>query len=97
MGELQKLRVTIVILISQENSKLLSRRQRVAGKEIEVMCAERDLAQGGDEVIHRKVLLALYEEEKSARQALTEIEDQIDLLQALMARVDADIAALCQS
>ena len=101
MGELQKLRVSIVILISQENSKLLSRRQRVAGKEIEVMCAERDLAEvgetGGDEVIQRKVLLALREEESSARQALTEIENQIDLLQALMARVDADIAALCQS
>ena len=101
MGELQKLRVSIVILISQENSKLLSRRQRVAGKEIEVMCAERDLAQagetGGDAVMHRKALAALHAEETTARHALTEIEDQIESLQALMVRVDADIAALCQS
>ena len=54
MGDLQKLRVTVVILISQENSRLLSRRQRVAGKEIEVMCAERDLEQDVAEPDHRQ-------------------------------------------
>ena len=97
MGDFQKLRVTIVILISQENSKLLSRRQRVAGKEIEVMCAERDLAQGGDDAAHQKVLDVLYHEDTAARQALRDVEQEIARLEALMAKVDADISALCQS
>jgi hypothetical protein len=97
MGELQKLRVTVVILLSQENSRLLSRRQRVAGKEIEVMCAERDLHQNGDSPAGREVLEALSQEEATMRQVLAESEAEIAKLQGLMARVDADIAALCQS
>jgi hypothetical protein len=97
MGELQKLRVTVVILLSQENSRLLSRRQRVAGKEIEVMCAERDLHQNGDSRAGRAVLEALSREEATMRDVLAESEAEIAKLQALMARVDADIAALCQS
>ncbi len=97
MGDLQKLRVTVVILLSQENSKMLSRRQRVAGKEIEVMCAERDLEQGGDSLANQERLDALYIEDTDMRQALTETEAEIQKLEALMAKIDADIAALCQS
>ncbi len=97
MGDLQKLRVTVVILISQENSKLLSRRQRVAGKEIEVMCAERDLEQGGGTPAHQEQLEALYSEDTAMRAALSETETEIAKLEALMAKIDADIAALCQS
>lgn len=97
MGELQKLRVTVVILLSQENSKLLSRRQRVAGKEIEVMCAERDLEQGGATPANQEQLDALYNEDNALRQALGETETEIQKLEALMAKIDADIAALCQS
>ncbi len=97
MGDLQKLRVTVVILLSQENSKMLSRRQRVAGKEIEVMCAERDLEQGGDLLANQERLDALYIEDTDMRQALTETEAEIQKLEALMAKIDADIAALCQS
>ena len=97
MGELQKLRVAVVILLSQENSKLLSRRQRVAGKEIEVMCAERDLEMGGNSQAGQGLLDALYLEDNVARLALRETEQEIQKLEALMARVDLDIAALCQS
>ena len=97
MGELQKLRVTVVILLSQENSKRLSRGQRVAGKEIEVMCAERDLAESGNAAPQQKLLEALYSEEEAVRQTLAETEMEILKLERLMAKVDADIAALCQS
>ena len=97
MGDLQKLRVTLVILLSQENSRRLSRRQRVAGKEIEVMCAERDLERDGDTPANQGVLDALYGEDTALRQALAETEQEIHKLEALMAKVDADISALCQS
>lgn len=97
MGDLQKLRVTVVILLSQENSKLLSRRQRVAGKEIEVMCAERDLELGGAAPADQQLLDALYNEDNALRQALGETDTEIQKLEALMAKIDADIAALCQS
>ena len=97
MGNLQKLRVTVVILISQENSKLLSRRQRVAGKEIEVMCAERDLHQGDDPEAAQTLLGALYEQDNALRQDLAGTEQEILRLEALMAKIDVDIAALCQS
>lgn len=94
MGELQKLRVALVILLSEENSKLLSRRQRVAGKEIEVMTAERDMAAGR---ASEKLLAALYVEDTALRAALQETEDEITRMEALMVKIDADIAALCQS
>lgn len=97
MGELQKLRVALVILLSQENSKLLSRRQRVAGKEIEVMTAERDLAEGDPAQADSPLLAALYVEDTALRAALQETEDEITRMEALMVKIDADIAALCQS
>ena len=95
MAELQKMRVALVILTSQETSKLLSRRQRVAGKEIEVMCAERDLHAdpGGD----RTLLDALYHDDAALRRALHETEQDIERLEGLMVQVNADISALCQA
>ena len=95
MAELQKMRVALVILTSQETSKLLSRRQRVAGKEIEVMCAERDLAAAGDG--DRTELDALCQQDATLRKALHDTEADIERLEGLMARVNADIAALCQA
>jgi hypothetical protein len=97
MGELQKLRVAVVILLSQENSRLLSRRQRVAGKEIEVMCAERDLELKGATPDLQARLDALYLQDGAARASLRETEQEIERMQELMARIDADIAALCQA
>ena len=97
MGELQKLRIALVILLSQENSKLLSRRQRVAGQEIEVMCAERDLEEGADVEGRQKALDALYLEDVATRQALSETEQEIQRMEALMRKIDADISTLCQS
>jgi hypothetical protein len=97
MAELQRLRVAVVILLSQENSRLLSRRQRVAGKEIEVMCAERDLQSGGNSAADRDLRDTLIKEETAARAELQETEREIAEMETLMARIDMDIAALCQS
>lgn len=97
MGELQKLRVTLVILISQENSKLLSRRQRVAGKEIEVMTAARDLAEARGSEATQDLLDQLYLEDAALREALSETEQEIRRMEAMMIKIDADISTLCQS
>ena len=97
MAGLQKMRVALVILTSQETSKLLSRRQRVAGKEIEVMCAERDLHESGDFDAKQQILDDLYREDAILRQALKEAEDEIEKMEGLMAKINADISALCQS
>jgi hypothetical protein len=96
MADLQKMRVALVILTSQETSKLLSRRQRVAGKEIEVMCAERDLHNGAAGV-SRDVLDELYREDAVLRYHLRETEAEIEKMESLMAKINADIASLCQS
>ena len=97
MGDLQKLRIAAVILLSEENSQLLRRRQRVAGKEIEVMCAERDLAADAGGSSLQEALAALRAEELEARRALAETEQEVRRLEALLAKLNADIAALCQS
>ena len=97
MASLQKMRVALVILTSQETSKLLSRRQRVAGKEIEVMCAERDIHQTGETQASRAQLDELYREGAILRQALREAEQDIEKMEGLMAKINADISALCQS
>lgn len=96
MADLQKMRVALVILTSQETSKLLSRRQRVAGKEIEVMCAERDL-HDGKAGASRDALDELYREDAILQQQLQETEAEIEKMEGLMVRINADIAALCQS
>ncbi|MES2434057.1 MAG: hypothetical protein V4586_09565 [Pseudomonadota bacterium] len=93
MAELQKLRVAVVTLLCQENCKLLSKRQRVAGKEIEVLCAERDLKDSADQT----ALEQLYLEQSVAQQALADTEQEAEKLEALLARIGADISALCQS
>lgn len=97
MAGLQKMRVALVILTSQETSKLLSRRQRVAGKEIEVMCAERDLHLKGETGERRAELDELYREDAILRQSLREAEAEIEKMEGLMVKINADIAALCQS
>lgn len=95
MADLQKMRVALVLLTSQETSKLLSRRQRVAGKEIEVMCAERDFLARADG--DRTLLDSLNREDADLKQALLETEQDIERLEKLMHQVTADIAALCQA
>ena len=97
MAGLQKMRVALVILTSQETSKLISRRQRVAGKEIEVMCAERDMDLAGETTEGRAQLDELYREDAILRQALREAEQEIEKMEDLMAKINADISALCQS
>jgi hypothetical protein len=97
MAELQRMRVALVILLSQENSKLLSRRQRVAGKEIEVMCAERDLHEGTEIDRNQQALDKLTTEERSLRAALEGTETEIRQMEDVLAKIDADISKLCQA
>lgn len=97
MAELQRLRVALVILLSQETSKLLSRRQRVAGKEIELMVAERDLALAtGDERVQR-ALDVLQGQDRAAKAELAETEGEIRRMEDVLAKIDADISRLCQA
>jgi hypothetical protein len=97
MAELQRMRVALVVLTSQETAKLLSRRQRVAGKEIEVMTAERDHAMGITADGGGPTLEVLYREDAELRKEMAEVEADIARLDILMAKVTADIAALCQA
>lgn len=97
MAELQKMRVALILTTSAETSKLLSRRQRVSGKEIEVMCAERDLHESDDPDTCRAALDALYVADAILRQELQETEQDIERMEGLMIQINADIAALCQS
>ena len=97
MAELQRMRVALVILISQETSKLLSRRQRVAGKEIEVMCAERDLHESTDFDRAQQALDALYDQERAVRADLDTTESEIRQMEDVLAKIDTDIGRLCQA
>ena len=97
MAELQRMRVALILTTSAETSKLLSRRQRVSGKEIEVMCAERDMAAGEAFAEGQRLLEVLWAEDAKLKAALAETEQDIAKLEELMAQVNADIAALCQS
>lgn len=94
---LQKMRVTLVIMLSQETTKLLSRQQRLAGKEIELLCAERDLEALPEDGSLHKALARAKHEHSSARELLKVTEDEITRMEELLAKVDADIGALCQS
>lgn len=97
MAELQKMRVALILTTSAETSKLLSRRQRVSGKEIEVMCAERDVHQGHAGAQDQQRLDMLLTQEAELKAALADTEQDIAKLEELMAQVNADIAALCQA
>lgn len=97
MAELQRMRVALVILISQETSKLLSRKQRVAGKEIEVMCAERDLHEGTGIDCNQQTLDALYDQERAVRADLEATEAEIRQMEDVLAKIDTDISRLCQA
>lgn len=97
MAELQRMRVALVLLLSQETSRLLSRRQRVAGKEIELMCAERDLeAEPGNDRSLR-ALDVLQGQDRAAKAELAQTEGEIRRMEDILARIDADISRLCQA
>lgn len=97
MAELQRMRVALVILLSQENSKLLSRRQRVAGKEIELLCAERDLALATGDDRTQRALDVLQGQDRAAKAELAETEGEIRRMEEVLAKIDADISRLCQA
>jgi hypothetical protein len=97
MAELQRMRVALVILLSQETSKLLSRRQRVAGKEIELMVAERDLGEQPEDDRRLRALDVLQGQDRVAKAELAETEGEIRRMEDILAKIDADISRLCQS
>ncbi len=94
MQKLQQMRVAMILMLSAENSKMLSLRQRASGKEIEVMCAERDANAG---VPATDDLDRLYAEDRTARNAVAETEAEITRMEEILAKIDADISAMCQS
>jgi hypothetical protein len=97
MAELQRMRVALVILLSQETSKLLSRRQRVAGKEIELMVAERDLGEQPEDDRRLRALDVLQGQDRAAKAELAETEGEIRRMEDILAKIDADISRLCQA
>lgn len=97
MIELQNLRIAVVTLLCQQNSVLLSRRQRVAGKEIDVLCAERDLVGAADLAPLQAALAQTLLEQKAAQQQVAETEQELAKLESVLAQINADISALCQS
>ncbi len=94
MQKLQQMRVAMVLLLSAENSKVMSQRQRASGKEIEVMCAERDAADGPAASAE---LDRLYAEDRAAKDAVAETDAEIARMEEILAKIDADISATCQS
>lgn len=94
MQKLQQMRVALVLLLSEETSKLLSLRQWASGKEIEVMCAERDHTEGSQT---SDELEKLYSEDRMAKEALAETESEITRMEEVLSKIDADISAMCQS
>jgi chromosome segregation ATPase len=97
MAELQKMRMATILTTSAETSKLLSRRQRLAGKEIEVLCAERDQAEGRTGGANGADLDALLRQESALQAALAESEEDIRKLEELLTKIDREIATLCQA
>lgn len=94
---LQKMRITTVIRLTQENSMLLSMRQRVAGKEIEVMVAERDLEREEGHDGEPGVLQRARAEFDQLQLLLDRQERAVTTMEQTLKQIDGDIAALCQS
>lgn len=94
MQKLQQMRVALVLLLSEENTKLLSQRQRAAGKEIEIMCAERDHAA---DTLPTTELEQLYAEDRTVRETLEETESEIARMEEVLGKIDIDIGEMCQS
>jgi hypothetical protein len=94
MQKLQQMRVALVLLLSEETTKLMSQQQRVSGKEIEVMCAERDHAGGTPSAV---ALEQVYAEDRIAKSALDEIVNEISRMEDVLAKIDVDIAEMCRS
>ncbi len=98
MMTLQRMRLTTVIRLTQENAMVLTLQQRVAGKEIEMMVVERaaDLGQrlggGGDaDTYEASMELSL------ARDALALHVSAVDDMEQSLKDIDAEIATLRQS
>lgn len=94
MQKLQQMRVALVLLLSEENTKLLSQRQRTSGKEIEIMCAEREHAA---DTLPTSELEKLYAEDRVLRETLEETESEIARMEQILAKIDADVGEMCQS
>lgn len=94
MKKLQQMRVALVLLLSEENTKLMSQRQRAAGKEIEIMGAERDHAA---DTLPTAELEQLYLEDRVFRENLEETESEIVRMEQVLAKIDVDIGDMCQS
>jgi hypothetical protein len=91
---LQRKHREIVAALSQENANLLFARQRASGVEIEVLTAERDMAEAPDSTKNESALADLYELDRLAKLELETAERRIEDLESRMAAILTDIASL---
>ncbi|MGC1429387.1 MAG: hypothetical protein WA822_12415, partial [Albidovulum sp.] len=59
--------------------------------------AERDMAEGQKSPDGDAALERLYQEDRIVREAAAETEREIEKMERTLAKIDADIAALCQA
>ena len=97
MFALQKQRLGIVIRLTQENAMVLTLQQRVAGKEIEVMVAERTAQGAADYHLAQAEVLKTVREHAQMQELLEHHERTVADMDASLKQIDSDIAALCQS
>ncbi len=99
MFVLQKHRLGIVIRLTQENAMVLTLQQRVAGKEIEVLVAERHTDTGFEKgfVSVPDALAQVLREQEQMRELLELHERTVAEMEASLKQIDNDIAALCKS
>ncbi|MBL4767563.1 MAG: hypothetical protein JKY94_07585 [Rhodobacteraceae bacterium] len=94
MQKLQQMRVALVLLLSEEHTKLQRQHRRLAGMEIEIMGAERDHAAG---TLPTAKLDQLYKEDRVTKETLEEIETEITRMEQVLAKIDVDIVEMCRS
>ena len=97
MMTLQKARITTVIKLTQENAMVLSLRQRVGGKEIEVMVVDRAAslaARLGEPLPDRGDSESDLE---ALRLQLARHVQVVLNMEETLKNLDGEIAALCQS
>ncbi|MEX3010570.1 hypothetical protein [Hoeflea sp. TYP-13] len=91
---LQRKHQEIVAALSEENARLLFARQRASGVEIEVLTAERDMAETPGSKDAESTLADLYEQERLTKLDLRAAEQRIEDLEQRMTAIVSEIADL---
>jgi hypothetical protein len=97
MFALQKQRLGIVIRLTQENAMVLTLQQRVAGKEIEVLVAERHAAEGAGFGSAPEDIVQIMREHEQMQELLEHHERTVAGMETQLKEIEGEIATLCQS